>query len=194
VRSLFFFYLLALCAACNSCNKSGPGGTAPAPSAAFAAALSPDAAAPDRPPEVDDMWARAKDGEEDDLVRLARREGVTGLEERGAHPTYRVTAARALGFTEGFAALPWLAEVGTADGEAAEPALESAVTLAAQRRHQRDPEDAEELRTGCDKLLVLAKDAGAPRKKRILAVRALRMLTDTGAVKTADIPGDVDAK
>src|SRR5262249_39782337 len=66
-----------LCAACNGCNKGGSA-TAPGASAKIAALLPADASAPERAPEVDDMWARAKDGEEDDLVRLARREGVLG--------------------------------------------------------------------------------------------------------------------
>jgi hypothetical protein len=156
--------------------------------------LPADAAAPERAPEIDDMWARAREGEEDDLVRLARREGVTGLEERGAHPAWHATAARALAYTEGWGALPWLAEVGASNDDAADAALESAVTLSTQPRRQREPEDVDDLRTGCDKLLALAKDAAAPRRKRVLAVRALRMLADRGAVKPDAIPTEVDAR
>jgi hypothetical protein len=194
VRAVWLSAAVALLAACNGCNKSGPGGTAAAGSAPFAALLPPDAAAPVRGPEVEDLWTRAKEGEEDDVVRLARREGVLGLEERGAHPAYRATAARALGFTEGYGALPWLAQVGASDDPDAAIALDAAVSLATQARKQRDPDDAEDLRTGCDKLLELAKNAAASRKKRVAAVRALRMLADTGALKAADIPADVDAK
>jgi hypothetical protein len=188
--------LAAFVVGCSGCSKSASRG--PAENGGGAAMLPADAAVPERSAELDEMWARAKDGEEDDLVRLARREGVTGLEDRGAHPVYRATAARALGFTDGYGALPWLAQVGTSDDPDALAALEGAVTLATQARRQRDPDDAEDLRTGCDKLLAFAKDAAAPRPKRVLAVRALRMLKETGAPACGTAPGaiptDVDSR
>ena len=175
-----------------------PKNTAPT-DAGVAQTMSADAEPPPRSAEVDELWARAKDadgGTEDDLARLARREGATGLVERGAHPMWRVIAARALGYTEGFAALPWLAEVGAAPEAEAEAmaALESAVRLAAQVRGQADPEDAEELRAGCDRLLVLAKDPKADKKRKVLAIRALRMLADRGCVKAAEVPAELDAR
>jgi len=175
-----------------------PKNTAPTDAGAGAAIYAPlaaDAAPPARAPEVDDLWARAADedaGAADDLARLARREGVAGLIERGAHPTLRRTAALALGYTQGFSAMAWLGEVAAIDVEEdALAALGSAVMLAAQPRRAVDPEDAEELRAGCDKLSALAKDPKAARKRRVLAIRALRMLSDKGCAK--EIPTDLDA-
>ena len=172
----------------------------------IAQAMPASAAPPARPPEIDALWVRAKEaaspdaGEDadtlaDDLARLARREGVAGLIERGAHPTWRNVAAQAMGYTDGFSAMAWLGEVAAGpDDPDATSALESAVMLASQRRHQVDADDEEELHAGCDKLLALAKDVKAPRRRRVLAVRALRMLTDKGCAKPSDIPNDVDAK
>jgi hypothetical protein len=185
--------LAALAAGC-------PRNTAPTDAAppSVAQPLPASAAPPPRPPEVNDLWARAKDadaGDEDDVVRLARREGVAGLIERGAHPAWRNVAARAMGYSDGFGALAWLGEVARGADEAdAFAALGSAVTLAAQARHQIEGADAEELRAGCDALLGLARDEKQNRRRRVLAVRALRMLTDKGCAKPADIPGDLDAR
>ncbi len=193
MNRLALVLLCALSLVATACPKN----TVPA-DAGIAQTMSADAEAPPRPPEVDDLWARANDadgGTEDDLSRLARREGVTGLVERGAHPSWRAVAAQALGYTEGFAALPWLTEVGATDSEAvAMAALESATRLAAQVRTQTDPEDAEELRAGCDRLLALACDAKAEKKRRVLAIRALRMLNDRGCVKSAEVPAELDAR
>jgi hypothetical protein len=102
---------------------------------------------------------------------------------------------RALGHTEGYAALPWLTEVGAgADDGDALAALESAVDLAAQPRRQTDPEDADELHAGTAALLGVARDAKAVRRRRVLAVRALRMLSDKGLVKASEIPTELDAR
>jgi hypothetical protein len=175
-----------------------PKNTAPTDAGAGAVLvpLAADAAAPERTPEVDDLWRRAQNedgGSADDLVRLARREGVAGLIERGAHPGLRRSAAFALGYTEGFSAMAWLGEVASSDVEEdALAALSSAIMLAAQPRRAVDPEDAEELRVGCDKLGALAKTPNASRKRRVLAIRALRMLSDKGCAK--EIPTDLDAR
>jgi hypothetical protein len=66
--------------------------------------------------------------------------------------------------------------------------------IASQKRSQVDPEDALELRDGCDSLLVAARDATRPRAVRVGAVRALRMMSDRGCVNQSDIPADVDVK
>ncbi len=186
--------VVAISATLLGCPKN----TAPteAGAAAVLVPLAPDAAPPARAPEIDDLWARAGDedaGAADDLARLARREGVAGLIERGAHPALRRTAARALGFTDGFYAFSWLGEVAASDVDAdAFAALDSAVQLAAQPRRATDPEDAIELRAGCEKLVGIARDAKAPKKRRVLAIRALRMLSDKGCAK--EIPADLDAR
>ena len=157
---------VALAALALGCpKKTAPTDAAPAAFVPLAA----DAAPPARSPEVDDLWARANDedgGTEDDLARLARREGVAGLIERGAHPAWRRAAARALGQTRGFSALAWLAEVGASDDDGdAIAALESAVDLAAQPRRATDPDDAEEIRAGCDKLGSIANTERRSRGK-----------------------------
>ncbi len=187
----------------GACNRSAPpaGGTAGAPAAVVASvSRSTVVAVPDamaREPEIDDLWARAKDGEADDLARLARREGPAGLMERGADPAYRDTAVRALGQVApdafGLGALAWLAEValGSEDGEAG-TALESIVDLAAQPRRAHDPEDALELHAGCERLLGLARDGNRSKKNRVIALRGLRMLSERGCVKAADLLTDLD--
>ena len=186
--------LVLLVALLVGCPKNT--GTADAAAGSVYAPLPPDAAPPARAAEVDDLWARAQDedaGVEDDLARLARREGVAGLIERGAHPQLRRTAARALAYTEGFGALAWLGEVAGEEADLdAVAALESTVTIAAQPRRAVDAEDHDELRTGCEKLQGIAKNPKAQTKRRVLAIRALRMLSDKGCAK--EIPTDLDAR
>ena len=141
------------------------------------------------------LWARAKDGEGDDVARLADYEGSAGLVERASSPDLRATAIRAAGDCRDFGALPWLASVAAdVDDESAMAALDSVAELASQRRRSVDPEDASELRDGCDRLLALAKDTGRARPRRVVAIRALRMLVDRGCVDATQIPTDVDAK
>jgi hypothetical protein len=146
-----------------------------------------------------DLWTRAKAGDADDLARLADHEGAAGLVARASEDaTWRLAAIRAMAFVDdpgAFEALPLLARAArTGDDAEATAALESAGDLAARPRRAVDPEDAAELREGCDLLLALAKDTQAPRPRRIACVRALRMLADRGCVKAADLPTDLDAR
>jgi hypothetical protein len=139
------------------------------------------------------LWAST---EPEDLARLADREGASGLVEAAeADPSRRHTVVMALAYADGFEGLPFLAEV-AAGGDAVEAraAVESASALAALPRRAVDPDDAAELRAGCDRLLGVARDPSRPRPVRAGAVRALRMLTDRGCVKAADVPRDVDTK
>ena len=148
-----------------------------------------------REAQVEELWIRAAEGEEVDLARLYDREGESGLLERAPIPGYRMTALQALGFGTDFYALPYLANVASTGSDAeAEAALASASRLAAVPLRQRDPEDALELRAGCDGLLELARKAHAPRVRRARAVSVLRMLVGTGCVTTEAIPTDLDAK
>jgi hypothetical protein len=55
-----------------------------------------------------------------------------------------------------------------------------------------DPEDAEELRDGCERLTVLATDATRPRPRRVAAVRALRMMPCPAI--DGGLPTDLDAR
>jgi hypothetical protein len=151
-----------------------------------------------RSADLEELWTRAEDGDDDELSRLAAREGEHGLEERAVMPQHRVTALRAMAFAEGFSALPTLgaaAEHGTS--AEARAAVDSADAIAARKRAQSDVEDAAELSTGCAGLLAAARNGARERPVRVGAVRALRMLADAyGAhcVKAVDIPTDVDAR
>lgn len=142
------------------------------------------------------QWAVAKQGDPEELMRLADMVTCTGLRERATQqPELRETALAAARYCHDFSELPWLAQVGTEGSDAdARAALEAADALAARPRRSVDPEDADDLHTGCATLLVLARRADAPRDRRVLAIRALRMLADYGCVKRPDIPTDLDAK
>ena len=166
------------------------------PSAAITARDEDGAAAP-MDPRLAELWerARSKDVTADDLARLAKREGSTGLVERGQMDEgLRLSALRAMAFTDDFVGLAWLADVGVSGSdEEASAALESAVDLAARPRRAVDPEDADELHAGCERLLAMAKEKSTARARRIVAIRALRMLVDRGCAPEKDIPTDLDA-
>jgi hypothetical protein len=186
-RSLALALVIASC----SCGKgTSGGGTTPATSSqAGVTSTTPDTdAAVAWDDRTRDLWTRAKDGDEDDLMRLAAREGSAGLEEGARDSAWKNTAIRAMAYAPGLAQIAYLADVakGGAD-EDARAALVSLATIAARVRTSEDPEDALELRAGCDTLKSLADDSSAPRERRIGAVRALRMLADRGCVRSADI-------
>jgi hypothetical protein len=141
------------------------------------------------------QWAAAsvKDAEPEELARLADLVGCEGLRERGDDAKLRATAIRAAQYCRDFSELPWLAEVATAGtDDEAKAALDAVVELAAMPRRATDPEDADELHVGCGALLDLARGKEKPKERRVLAVRALRMLSERGCVKRADIPTDLD--
>jgi len=171
------------------------GGDGAADGAAAWLDASPDANVT-RSAQFEELWTRAKDGDDDELARLAQKEGARGLEERAASPQHRVTALRAMAFTPGFSSFATLggaAEKGTDDE--AKAAVESADAIAARKREQVDPEDDEELAAGCASLLAAAKNTQRARPIRVGAVRALRMLVDRPKCpKSSEIPTDVDAK
>lgn len=137
------------------------------------------------------LWTRAKDEEPEDLTVLAEREGAVGLVEAMAESELRKPALSAMGFAPGYAQLPTLAEVaaGASEEEAAR-ALASAVELGRRPRRQVDEEDATELKEGCERLGVLARDGGKPKSRRILAINAVRTLP----CPEVALPGDLDAR
>jgi hypothetical protein len=145
-----------------------------------------------------DAWARAGANEpgDEDLIRLTDLVGCPGLRERGSDVALRGTAIRAMAYCDDFSELPWLAQIAGAQGgdEQATLALDAIVDQASRVRRATDPEDADELHAGCGALLTLARTPGAPRPRRVRAVRALRMLADRGCVKLSDIPHDLDAQ
>jgi hypothetical protein len=142
-------------------------------------------------------WAAAGARERDpeDLARLADLVGCEGLRERADQAEMRATAIRAMEYCGDFSELPWLAQVATSgsDDEAL-AALDAVVELSAMPRRATDPEDADELHVGCGALLDLARGAQRPKQRRVLAIRALRMLSERGCVKRGDIPTELDAR
>jgi hypothetical protein len=182
-------------AACSACGKGGGAGGA---SVAAGTSGAPTTSRTSFPPEagaavVRDvaMWTSARDGQTEDLASLATHEGAAGLVEAAADPELRKTALRAMGFARGWAQLPYLARTASEpDDDDARLALESAVALSARRRTAEDVEDATELLEGCEKLGAVARDAERPRERRVLALRALRMMP----CPKQDLPADVDAR
>jgi hypothetical protein len=185
-------------------------GKSPAPSASMPTSSLPSAGAGDATTVATDdaglppmdareaaEWAAAsaKDVDPDELARLAELVGCEGLRERGDDAKLRPTAIRAMQFCRDFSELPWLAQVATTGtDDDARAALDAVVELAARPRRATDPEDADELHVGCGALLELARGAERPKERRVLAIRALRMLTERGCVKKADIPTELDAR
>jgi hypothetical protein len=186
---------LVLVLAIAACRGGAATGSPSSGEALPEAAVEAGATATPRDPLVEDLWQQAADGELADLARLHDREGDTGLIERAAVPAYRMTALAALACGDDFEALPFLADVAASGTDAeADVALASAQSLAAVPRRARDPEDALELRQGCERLLGLARKVDAPRSRRAKAISALRMLESTGCLRGEAPPIDLDAK
>jgi hypothetical protein len=147
------------------------------------------------PPEVQQAWARAKDGDDEDRVVLADREGAVGLVEATRDPSRRRTALMAMGKARGFAQLPFLVSAARgSDDEDAKLGLEAALELANRPRTSEDLEDGDELRQGCEDLYALCTDTKASRGRRVAALRAWRLLPCARAVEAGAIPSDLDAK
>ena len=142
------------------------------------------------------QWAAAGRGEPEELIRLVDLVGCFGLHERaGAREELRTTAIHALTYCPDFSELPWLVELAASKDDAeARAALETIDDLAARPRRATDPEDSDELHTGCQSLLTLARSTSQSRQRRVLAVRALRMLSEWGCVRREEIPKDLDVK
>lgn len=181
---------LAALASLTACGKSSAAGAS-----AIAAADSVEVVQTPIDPREAEAWARAESGADEDRLRLVELVGCESLRERAQVAAKRATAIRAMSFCTDFSELPWLASVAASgrDDEAAE-ALESIVDQAARVRRPTDAEDALELAAGCQSLLDLSRSSGQPRSRRVVAVRALRMLSERGCVKRADIPSDLDDK
>ncbi len=169
------FAVLALfLSGCGGCQN--PGANLPSDGAPEAAVLAIPLS-----PEEQKSWDEAKDGDENDLARLANKEGPSGLTERAADPALRSTALRAMGYTRSLVGLPLLGESAKSDADPlASAAVASAEMLAAEPRRAWDPEDAVEVRQGCDKLKAAAANAARPKAVRDGAARAVKMLADLG--------------
>ena len=100
-----------------------------------------------------------------------------------------------MGYARGWAQLPFLVKTAAAkDDDEARVALDAVLELATRPRRAEDPEDASELREGCDALTALARDTKRPRPRRVAAVRALRMMTCPPLDAGEALPNDVDTK
>jgi hypothetical protein len=141
------------------------------------------------------QWAAAAQGDAEELMRLEDMVGCQGLRDRALYRDLRGTAIRAMQYCSDFSELPWLVDVAIGKSDAdARAALEAIDELAARPRRANDPEDAEELHAGCGGLLALARSTSRAKERRVLAVRALRMLSERGCVRREEIPRDVDVK
>jgi hypothetical protein len=182
-----------LSSACSSCGKS-PGGEPNAPGSPNAPVVSRTSIPPDAGPTVVRdvaMWTSAREGQSEDLASLATHEGAAGLVEAAADPELRTTALRAMAFARGWAQLPYLARTAAgSDDDAAKIALDATVELGARPRRGEDIEDEAELREGCEALGTLARDAAAAKERRIVSLRALRMMP----CPKQDLPTDLDAR
>lgn len=169
------------------------------PSTGVASGVPSDAAAaaveqaPPMDPREAAQWAAAKDGDADELARLEDLVGCEGLRDRAEDAQLRATALQAMQYCRDFSELPYLAQVAaTGKDDDARLALDAIVELAARPRRATDPEDADELHAGCGTLLDLARRKEAQKERRVVAIRALRMLSERGCVKRADIPTELD--
>lgn len=193
--ALASFVLLApLLEGCKSCGKEGDADAPPPPGAFLRRTELPPDAGPAAERDLA-MWERARAADPNDgveeLAVLAVHEGAVGLVEASSIPELRLTALRAMGYADGYAQLPTLAKVSTdGDDEQARAALDAAVTLGTRVDRNVDLEDAEELAAGCEGLVGLAKNTKKAKERRVLAIRALRMLP----CNAGDLPSDLDAR
>lgn len=142
-----------------------------------------------------EAWERARQGGDEDRMRLEDLVGCERLREAAESPELRTTAVRSMAYCQDFSVLPWLVQVGqSAKGDDGVEALDAIVEQAARPRRAIDPEDADDLAEGCRALLALSRAPEQPRARRVRAIRALRMLADRGCVKRTDIPTELDAK
>jgi hypothetical protein len=188
------FWALAGALGCGKARQGGSGDGSSAGGADDVAAGASEASAPMDARETA-QWTAARQGDPEELMRLEDLVGCEGLVERAARQELRETAIRAMQYCPDFSELPWLARSATEGATAeARAALETIDELAARPRRATDPEDAEELHEGCAALLDLSRAESRPRERRVLAVRALRMLADRGCARTADIPAGLGAR
>jgi len=182
------------------CGKGTPAGASAAAVSASAGGGSIAAGgegASDGPSDAREAeaWQFARQGSEEDRMRLEDLVGCERLREAAETPTLRATAIQSMAYCPDFSALPWLVHVAaSARGDEGIEALDAIVEQAARPRRATDPDDADELAEGCRALLALSRAPEQPRVRRVRAIRALRMLAERGCVNRADIPTELDAK
>jgi hypothetical protein len=183
-------------AACGGCGKRAPaGGAASAGQASSSSSSGGSLEADAAVQNVPLLWSSAKEGEAEDLAALAAHEGALGLVEAAGDAALRSTAIRAMGYAHGWAQLPFLAKTASGkDDDEARLALDASLELAIRPRTSEDPEDADELREGCESLVALARDSARPRPRRVAAARVLRMIPCPPRKAGEELPSDLDAK
>jgi hypothetical protein len=145
----------------------------------------------------DDLWRRALERDPIDLARLADREGagglLEGLEEGGP---IALVALAALPFADDADfAFQRLGEIARqVDPGSTGPVLEAILDMAARPRRQTEPLDPPGLRACAEALMTLAQQKSLTKTVRARAISALRLLAERGAVATAAIPTDLDAR
>ena len=101
-------------------------------------------------PRIAELWARAKDGDADDLARLADREGTTVSTEALADPPPADGPARRSASRTTSRRSPLAGGRGhERDGRGGGRRAGERATLASEPRRAMDPEDALEIREGC---------------------------------------------
>ena len=123
-------------------------------------------------------------------MRLEDLVGCAGLRSRGERSELRAAALRAMQYCPDFSELSWLANVAR-DGQDAEArlALEDASTSSPRAPGGPPiPRTATKCTPAAVRSWTLANDPSRARPLRLLAIRALRMLTDRGCVAPADGP------
>ncbi|HEX7666293.1 MAG TPA: hypothetical protein VF407_17325 [Polyangiaceae bacterium] len=193
-KSVGALAIVTTLSACGSCSKNASSGSLVTDAGENHALAALFEAGPT--PDEDVLWSTAASGDPDDLARLADREGSADLAREGAaDPARRGTAVKALAYGEGYAGLPFLAQIAAgADAAQAADAADSIDALSGRVRTAEDPEDALELRAGCDAITATAKDTTKAKPVRIALVRALRKWADLGCAKPEEIPSDLDVK
>jgi hypothetical protein len=164
-----------------------------------------------------DLWTDAESKEPGALMRLASGIGpdeIAEVAEEAASSTRRSSALAALeyvctaprsdhlGGSCPMRVLLPLSRIATDRPDDALFALRAASTLASSRERAEDPEDFEEVREACQKLVALAK-SGAARPSRVQAARIVKLLEGRklprpwlsgNACSAADLPKDLENK
>jgi len=180
--------LLAL-PACDGCE-------APArPVATVTSAASVAEAAPSSAPapaSSQGPWARAAEGDELALARLADLHSAERLAELAAGGSQAEVALAALVYAaDAQLAVDELAALAS-DEARGERALRVLLAIASRRPAQTEPLDPDSLRRCIDRLDALSRDPAVPRQRRALAVSVLRRYARAGYLDEARITTDLD--
>lgn len=158
------------------CRRSAP----PKPEAASVVSAAAPSSWKEPAPETDawsaTLWERAREGEADDLARLAQFEGSVGLVTH-AQGERRKTALLALAYADDLSAAAFLADAARKN-EDADLALDVLLDLLTRPRRAVDPEDALEIAEACQTLRALVQDKATADDRRVRVERVLSHMRD----------------